>query len=110
LRLIAQSQRPRVRQPALLKPIANSQCLSILASRPLLSSSSHSFEAANASATVPSQARSLRASPRARTLATRKDPVFVRSFRSLIHNDKQQMSDNRCQMPEGISVSHRHQL
>jgi hypothetical protein len=30
-----------------------------------------------------------RTSERARTLATRKDPVFVRSFRSLIHNDKQ---------------------
>src|SRR5882672_4042315 len=32
---------------------------------------------------------SFRTSERARTLATRKDPVFVRSFRSLIHNDKQ---------------------
>src|SRR5882672_8685382 len=48
----------RVQQPALLKPIAIPQDLSILASRPLLSSSSHSFEATNASATVPSSPRS----------------------------------------------------
>jgi hypothetical protein len=56
----------------------------------LLSSSSHSFEATNASATVLSWDPALKgAKPTPRTLATRKDPVFVRSFRSLIHNDKQ---------------------
>ena len=32
-------------------------------------------------------------------------PSHVRSFRSLIHNDKQQMSDDRCQMTAGFHIN-----
>ena len=101
LRLIAQSQRPRMRQPALLKPAAHTSRPKTLGSKTFTQHfvTSKPQATANSAQRHPEQPAEIVASSatpqpgdpsRASQKSARKDPFVFRSrLRSPIHNDKQ---------------------